>query len=61
MPLAFLVAIYLIIYLAGSPILSPLSAIGSLLIGDEAPMFTLDETTKDSLQNLMSSNVSNTG
>lgn len=60
MPLAFLVAIYLIIYLAGSPILSPLSAIGSLLIGDEAPMFTLDETTKDSLQNLMSSNVSNT-
>ncbi len=60
MPLAFLVAIYLIVYLAGSPILAPLSAIGSLMIGDEAPVFTLDETTQDSLQNLMTSNATNT-
>ena len=60
MPLAFLVAIYLIVYLAGSPILAPLSAIGSLMIGDEAPVFTLDETTKDSLQHLMTSNAANT-
>ena len=60
MPLAFLVAIYFIVVLAGSPILSPLRAIGSLLIGDQTPVFSLDETTKDTLQHLVTSNTNPT-